>query len=123
MKSPSNTRSLTATHVALALAVVSLSALTGCAGAALDPTELDPTELDPTELDRAPIAEAQEPTSTEGEAGPLGQLQQPIFGSENCRDVYLAVRNFKSDPITVRSIEYYNGTDDRWQTENLADRT
>ena len=94
------------------LAALSLSTAMGCGSAAdssldvLDETALpDDAELAPTGMEE------------------LGQVQQPLFGSDTCRDVYVSVRNFLNDPITVRSIEYYNGSEGRWQTEDLANRT
>jgi len=147
MKSPSTTRSrLTVPRTGLALVAVSLSALMGCADAA--PDEAAPGLVDEAgrlDHEQAPplLDEAQErppsladpsgsprdgdgasrPTALEGEAAALGELQQPLLGSDTCRDVYVSVRNFWSDPITVRSIEYYNASEGRWQTEDLANRT
>jgi hypothetical protein len=142
MMSPSSTRSpLAIPRAGLALVVVSLSALTGCAGNALDETSIDPVEeaplLDEHESASPELDEAQEPPSLADsstsppdgdeasgrDAGVLGELQQPLFGSNTCRDVYVSVRNFWNDPITVRSIEYYNASEGRWQTEDLANRT
>ena len=132
------TRTLLAVpRAGLALIVVNLWTLTGCAGNALDETDADLG-------DEAPLRDEHEPASplldeaqaTSGslvdpstspadgdEAGELGQSQQPLFGSNTCRNVYVAVRNFWDDPITVRSIEYYNASEGRWQTEDLANRT
>lgn len=90
-----------------------LAALTGCASA------LDETGADAL----SPLDEGAEPSLASDEAGELGALQQPLFGSDACRNVYVAVRNFLNDPITVRSLEYYNVSEGRWQTENLANRT
>jgi hypothetical protein len=128
MKRPSIPRSLLAvSRAGLALVVVHVSALTGCAGAAFDEAEPglveEATPLDEHQPASALLGEAEEPTSTESEASALGQLQQPLLGSDTCSDVYVSVRNFWSDPITVRSIEFYNASEGRWQTEDLANRT
>jgi hypothetical protein len=144
----STTRSLLPVpRAGLALVVVYLAALTGCAGTALDETNADLVEEAPLLDEHAPASplpdEAQEPSSSltdpstsprDGdeasgpaasgrEADALGQSQQPLLGSNTCRDVYVSVRNFWNDPITVRSIEYYNASEGRWQTEDLANRT
>lgn len=129
MQSSSKPRSPRAAACAgLALAIVQLSALTACGGAASDEQDLDLAgegTPSPTELGRAFLDgdDASQLAPIEPEANALGQLQQPIFGSNACQDVQIAVRNFKSDPITVRSIDYYNDTEERWQTEDLDNRT
>jgi hypothetical protein len=132
------TRTLLAVpRAGLALVVVNLWTLTGCAGNAPDETDADLG-------DEAPLLDEHEPASPlldeahahseslvdpstspgdDDDAGELGQSQQPLLGSNTCRNVYVAVRNNWDDPITVRSIEYYNASEGRWQTEDLANRT
>lgn len=116
MLSSSISRSLLAVpRASLAFAIVNLAALTGCAGSPHDETELDPIDESASPADPS--------SSPRGDDAALGEVQQPILGSNTCNDVYISVRNFWNDPITVRSIEYYNGTERRWQTEDLANRT
>jgi hypothetical protein len=147
MPSLSANRSLLAvSRAGLAFAVVHLAALTGCAGDALDESHGERDE-DPLREEREPASpaldealeppasvagsntsprdgeEASETAGSEREAGALGQSQQPLLGGNTCRNVYIAVRNLKSEPITVRSIEYYNASEGRWQTEDLPNRT
>jgi hypothetical protein len=52
----------------------------------------------------------------------VAALQQPFLGSDSCRTVDIRVLNSLSYPITVRSLEYYNASEGRWQSEDLANR-
>lgn len=51
-----------------------------------------------------------------------GDEAAPLFGSNTCHGADIRVLNSRSDSITVRSVEYYNYTEQRWQTENLANK-
>ena len=126
MRSSYSSRScLVARRAGVVLMFSLVGALTGCGGEAGDELGLDVVDeealLEGGEPGTAPL-EASEPGASE-EADSLGQAQEALLGSNTCQDAYIAVRNLLSDPITVRSIEYYNGTETRWQTEDLPNRT
>lgn len=120
MMSPSTRSLLALSRAGSMLVVAGLSGLTGCAGNAHDESVVDPIDETQPRDEHAPTSPlADDAPQTEA----LGEVQQPLLGSNTCRDVYIAVRNFWDDPITVRSIEYYNASEGRWQTEDLANRT
>ena len=50
----------------------------------------------------------------------LERVQQPLWNT--CQGADIRVLNSRSDTITVRSIEYYNYTGGRWQTEGLVNK-
>jgi len=56
------------------------------------------------------------------EADPAATAEQPLLGSDACKNVDIRVLNSLSYPITVRSLEYYNASEGRWQSEDLANK-
>lgn len=50
----------------------------------------------------------------------LAVRQEALFGSNACKNADIRVVNELDFPITVRSIDYYNGSETRWQHEDLA---
>jgi hypothetical protein len=75
-------------------AVVAATALVGCGGELTAADEAAPTQVE--------------------------TVQQPLFNT--CQGADIRVLNSRSDTITVRSVEYYNYTETRWQTEDLANK-
>ena len=52
----------------------------------------------------------------------IGTQQQALLGND-CQNADIRVVNNLSYPITVKSIEYYNGSEGQWRTEDLANQT
>jgi hypothetical protein len=48
--------------------------------------------------------------------------QLALFGSNSCQNADIRVVNSLDFPITVRSLDYYNGTEQRWQHEDLDNK-
>jgi hypothetical protein len=51
----------------------------------------------------------------------VAATQQPLGSS--CKNVDIRVQNSRSYPITVKSVEYYNASEGRWQSEDLTNKT
>src|SRR5688572_4134558 len=46
--------------------------------------------------------------------------EDALLGSNACKNADIRVLNSLAFPITVRSIDYYNGSETRWQHEDLS---
>jgi hypothetical protein len=51
----------------------------------------------------------------------IGTQQQALFGSD-CRNADIRIVNNLDYSITVRSVDYYNGSEGQWRTEDLSNR-
>lgn len=52
----------------------------------------------------------------------IGVQQLAILGSNSCQNADIRIVNSLDFPITVRSIDYYNGSERRWQHEDLDNK-
>lgn len=52
----------------------------------------------------------------------VAQRQDALFGSNSCKNADIRVVNALDFPITVRSLDYYNGSEARWQHEDLTNK-
>jgi hypothetical protein len=50
----------------------------------------------------------------------LERVEQPLWNT--CQGADIRVLNSRSDTITVRSIDYFNFTEGRWQSEGLVNK-
>ncbi|HEX6242898.1 MAG TPA: hypothetical protein VFZ61_18420 [Polyangiales bacterium] len=48
--------------------------------------------------------------------------QERLLGSNACKNADIRVLNQLDFPITVRSLDYYNGSETRWQHEDLNNK-
>ncbi len=51
----------------------------------------------------------------------IGQVQQPIFGSDACKDARIRIHNLSGQKIKIKGVKYYD-TSHGWRNEGLADR-
>jgi hypothetical protein len=86
------------------LVAIGLLGASACSAAGVEDTDL--------------VAEAGETD----EADAITTSEQPLFGSDACKSVDIRVLNSRSYPITVRSLEYYNASEGRWQSEDLTNK-
>jgi hypothetical protein len=105
----------TASAVSRFLIAASLLAGTACSGAGVEETAL------PEHPDGAVVHDDDVGAAVSDPEG-TSTAQQPLFGSDACKSVDIRVLNSLSYTITVRSLEYYNASEGRWQTEDLANR-
>jgi hypothetical protein len=85
----------------------SLLALAACGGAGTDGAALEPGDH---------VLGADEVGTPSPEA--IGTQQQPLWGND-CRNADIRVVNSLDYTIKVKSVDYYNVSEGRWQTELL----
>lgn len=89
-----------------------LALLTACTVG--DETDLD-LETDDEVLDAEEGGASSDPEE-------IGTTQQSLFGND-CRNADIRVLNSLSYSITVKSVDYYNASEGRWQTEDLTNKS
>jgi hypothetical protein len=79
-------------------------------------------EMDGDETDLA-VEEGEEGLDGELEDDPegIGTQQQALLGND-CRNADIRIVNNLAYPITVRSVDFYNGSEGQWRTEDLSNR-
>jgi hypothetical protein len=61
-------------------------------------------------------------SGAEAEPPNIATREDALFGSNACKNADIRVLNQLGFPITVRSIDYYNGSETRWQHEDLSNK-
>ena len=92
-----------------------LLALTACSCGDADETVLGSELEEDTAREERPAAPLES-------RGATGALREPLLGSDACKNADIRVVNWGSDPITVRSMEFYDYSDSTWRYEDLTNR-
>jgi hypothetical protein len=62
------------------------------------------------------------PSGVQATTPSIGARQDALLGSNACKNADIRVINSLDFPITVRSLDYYNGSEGRWQHEDLSNK-
>jgi hypothetical protein len=93
----------------------SLLVLSASGGVSADDTAVAGAPRNKVVLDRDVGGSPPEPQE-------ISSPQQDLLGGNNCKNVDIRVLNSLPYSITVRSLEYYNGSRQKWVSEGLANR-